>query len=178
MKEEQNKKSGRDKFIEELEKKGLIKTADFKKKAVDERQVLFNIYKTALKIVGTEVDEKVEEKLWFYLNTKTDTAVEKRTLFLNDIERGMYERTRLYAMMMFEKDRIKWLGERLTSVLDATSDENIADEKYIEINGNMFIYNENEIDIDQYRDVLENIGSSVKDETMYVYLDDGELVVY
>lgn len=145
----------------------------------ENRDKLYRYYYSLLKTYNGETNLTSEKEV--ALKRLVDSLTEETALkrFNNIGELSRTKRMMSYFLKLSElSESEKEMAEAINEVLEVTMEENEIEQERLEINGNVFLYKKDSIDIKKYLEKLYLIGNESKGNTWSVFENDGELVIY
>lgn len=145
----------------------------------ESRDKLYRYYYSLLKTYNGETNLTSEKEV--ALKRLVDSLTEETALkrFNNIGELSRTKRMMSYFLKLSElSESEKEMAEAINEVLEVTMEENEIEQERLEINGNVFLYKKDSIDIKKYLEKLYLIGNESKGNTWSVFENDGELVIY
>lgn len=159
-----------------------------------QRNRLLAYYKGLLEIKGIAPESDQYKALNYLVNNLTEQNAKEK---IDNFEKARADRLLAYmikiAQLKLKKEapeeeqeitredfkKMEKMADALVEVLDATCEDMQECQEAVEINGNKFLYNKNDLNIREYLTKLYDIGEQTKGNTWTVYCDEeGELVIY
>lgn len=148
------------------------------------RNQLLTYYSKLLMASKNEEDAMADNKKNVILQSIVSNMTEEAAK--DKIQKASEKESAFFNRMMSYHDKIVSLSKEeqevavaLEEVIDALDEEDILKQDKAEINGNVFLFEKESLDIANYYDKLFQIGENTKGNTWSVYVnDEGELVIY
>lgn len=126
------------------------------------RRKLLDFYVNLLAKKGLTLDAKEHEALSFLIISMTEEYAAQRLEKAN-----------------WDEEEANIIAQSIQEVIEATMMDDLTNREVIYLNGNNFVYDRREINIEKYKKGLIEIGKETQNNTWELYLDsNGELVIY
>lgn len=159
-----------------------------------QRRRLLTYYKRLLGIKGIDPESEKYKTLEYLVNNLTEQNAKTK---VDNFEKAQADRLLAYMIKIAqlklnrespqdeeqitkeECKKMERMADALIEVLDASCEDIREGQETVEINGNKFVYNKNELNIKEHLIKLYEIGEQAKGNTWTIYCDEeGELVIY